>query len=108
MLLAYLYTYPNAKLRYYVGNMQLYVESDVAYLVPPGAKSRIAGYFYPHSPPGTHKTYAKGYNAPVHVDWLRDQEAQQQSKIKWDKGIHNMADDFTKHPPTFISEIKTP
>ena len=30
MLLDYLATYPNAKLRYYAGNMQLHVESDAA------------------------------------------------------------------------------
>ena len=44
MLLDYLCTYPNAVLRYYAGDMQLSVKSDAAYLVLPGAKSRIAGY----------------------------------------------------------------
>ena len=39
MLLDYLATYPNAKLRSYAGNMQLHIESDAAYLVLPGAKS---------------------------------------------------------------------
>ena len=45
MLMDYLSTYPNAVLRYYAGDMQLSVESDVAYLVLSGAKSRIAGYY---------------------------------------------------------------
>ena len=45
MLLDYLATYPNAKLRFYAGNMQLHIESDAVYLVLPGAKSRVAGYF---------------------------------------------------------------
>ena len=50
MLLDYLATYPNAELNFYAGNMQLHIESDAAYLVLPGAKSRVAGYFYLHSP----------------------------------------------------------
>ena len=29
--------------------------------------------------------------------WLRDCSAQQQFKIRWDKGIYNLADYFTKH-----------
>ena len=45
MLMDYLHTYPSAVLRYYAGTMQLIVESDAAYLVLPGAKSRIAGYY---------------------------------------------------------------
>ena len=32
-------------------------------------------------------------------NWLRDRTAQNQFHIKWDKGIHNMADYFTKHHP---------
>ena len=68
MLLDYLVTYPNAKLRFYDGNMQLHTESDAAYLVLPGTKSRVAGYFYLHSPPNTNKCYRKGNNAPIHVE----------------------------------------
>ena len=60
MLLDYLATYPNAKLRFYAGNMKLHFESDAAYLVLPGAKSRIAGYFYLHAPLSASKVYAKG------------------------------------------------
>ena len=67
MLLDYLATYPNAKLRFYAGNMKLHVELDSAYLVSPGAKSRIAGYFYLHAPPHATKSYSKGYNAPIHI-----------------------------------------
>jgi len=46
ILMDYLYTYPNATLRFYAGTMQLKVESDASYLVVPGAKSRVAGHFY--------------------------------------------------------------
>ena len=46
MLLDYLATYPNAKIRYHASDMVLHVDSDTAYLVLPKARSRIAGYFY--------------------------------------------------------------
>ena len=46
MLLDYLATYPNAKIRYHASDMALHVDSDAAYLVLPKARSRIAGYFY--------------------------------------------------------------
>ena len=45
-LMDYLYTYPNAVLRFHAGTMQLMVESDASYLVVDGARSRIAGHFY--------------------------------------------------------------
>ena len=46
MLLDYVNTYPNPKIRYNASDMILYVDSDVAYLVAEKAKSRIAGYYY--------------------------------------------------------------
>ena len=45
MLMDYLHTHPDAKTRYHASDMQLYIDSDAAYLVAPKAKSRIAGYF---------------------------------------------------------------
>ena len=42
----YTYTYPNAILQYYARNIQLYIDSDAAYLVLPNTRSRGAGYFY--------------------------------------------------------------
>jgi len=45
-LLDYAATYPDTILRFYASDMILYAESDAAYLVQPGAKSRLAGYFY--------------------------------------------------------------
>ena len=48
---------PNAKIRYFVGNMQLAVDPNAAYLVIPGAKSQYAGHFYLKSHP-----YQKNYN----------------------------------------------
>ena len=46
MLLDYMATYPNAKIRFHASDMILHVDSDAAYLVAPNAKSRIAGYYY--------------------------------------------------------------
>ena len=44
MLLNYLYTHPNARIRFYVSDMVLYVDSDATYLITDRAKSRIAGF----------------------------------------------------------------
>ena len=170
MLMDYLNTYPNAKLRFYAGTMTLKVDSDAAYLVLPNAKSRVAGHFYLEANPQPNKAYPGKHNAPlltecytlknvvssaaeaecggifhncivaigirntlnemghpqgktlvttdnttatsfVHsamrakhskswdmkFNWLRDREAQQQFKVKWEKGATNQADYFTKH-----------
>ena len=45
-LLDFLATYPNAVIRYHASDMILHVDSDAAYLILQGAKSRIAGFFY--------------------------------------------------------------
>ena len=42
----YMATYPNSVIRYYTSDMIMHVDSDAAYLVVLGAKSRIAGYYY--------------------------------------------------------------
>ena len=51
MLMDYLWTYPNAKIRYTKSDMILHVDSDAAYLVMPKARSHIAGHFYLGSNP---------------------------------------------------------
>lgn len=179
MLLDYMYTYPTVTLRYYAGDMQLQIESDAAYLVLPGARSCVAGYFFLRSNKHPHKTYSGCFNAPILVEcstlknvvssaaeaeygglfhncttaiglcnaliglghpqkqnplitdystansfvhsemrvkrskswdmqfnWLRDHSAQDQFDIKWDKGVHNMADYFTKHHPPSHHRLK--
>eukprot|EP00957_Ditylum_brightwellii_P081152 6173840-Ditylum_brightwellii.AAC.1 len=58
----YLMTYPNTVLHFSAGNMQLHVDSDAAYLVVNGAKSRIAGYFY-----CTSNTHTLSYNKTLHT-----------------------------------------
>ena len=46
MLLDYMFTYPNAKIRYIASYMMLHVNSDAAFLVAPKAKIRVAEFFY--------------------------------------------------------------
>ena len=46
MLLDYIHTNPNAKIRFRSSDMVLNIDSDAAYLVLPGAKSRVAGYYF--------------------------------------------------------------
>jgi hypothetical protein len=53
LLLDFAATYPNAKVRYHASDMILHVDTDAAYLVLPGAKSRVAGYYYLSSLPPT-------------------------------------------------------
>ena len=45
-LFDFLYTYPNATIRYYASDMKLHIDTDAAYLVLPQARSRIAGHYY--------------------------------------------------------------
>eukprot|EP00957_Ditylum_brightwellii_P101926 7768452-Ditylum_brightwellii.AAC.1 len=68
MLLDYMHTYPNAKLTFYAGNMQLGVDSDAAYLILPGAKSCFAGHFYLKSLPNMLNYNTAPNNAPIHTE----------------------------------------
>jgi len=43
MLLDYVATYQNVKIRFHTCDMQLHVDSDAAYIVQPQARSRYAG-----------------------------------------------------------------
>ena len=66
----YLHTHPTSTLRYYKSEMTLHLDSDAAYLVAPGAKSRIAGYYYlsTNFNPITTQQPTPPLNAPVHVE----------------------------------------
>ena len=44
-VLDYVATFPNVFVRFYASDMILNIDSDAAYLVEPGAKSRVAGFF---------------------------------------------------------------
>ena len=48
-LLDYVATFPNVFIRFYKSDMILTIDSDAAYLVLPGARSRIAGFFQMNS-----------------------------------------------------------
>ena len=66
-LMDYAWTYPNAKIRYYACDMILYCDTDSAYLVMPGAKSRIAGHHYlgNHPPPPPALPNPVSTNGPI-------------------------------------------
>jgi hypothetical protein len=46
MLMDYAHTHPDATIRYHASDMQLWIISDAAYLVKPGAQSHYAGLFF--------------------------------------------------------------
>ena len=68
-LLDYAATYEDTTLRFYASDMVLHMESDAAYLVLPGAKSRIAGYFYlsDRPPPNEKVSPTPMRNGPLHI-----------------------------------------
>eukprot|EP00957_Ditylum_brightwellii_P200866 15311162-Ditylum_brightwellii.AAC.1 len=49
--------------------MQLRVDSNAAYSVMPGAKSRYAGHFYLKSSPNTPNYNQNPNNAPIHTKY---------------------------------------
>ena len=61
MLMDYCATYPSSTIRFFASDMILHVDSDAAYLVAPGAKSRIAGHYFLSNLLGTL------HNPPFHV-----------------------------------------
>ena len=70
MLMDYLSTHPQAKIRYKASDMQMYVDSDAAYLVAPKSKSRIGGYFYLSNQYNKHdKTPSPPLNGPIHIEY---------------------------------------
>jgi len=64
-LLDYMHTYPNARMRYIAGTMQLMVDSDAAYLVLPNARSRFAGHFMLEARPNKYSEHDPPLNAPI-------------------------------------------
>ena len=68
MLLDYLSTYPDAKIRYTKSDMILHLDSDAAYLVAPKARSRVAGYFYCGQHYNKNITPNTALNGPIHIE----------------------------------------
>ena len=46
LLIEYAHSYPDAIIRYRASHMQLYIDSDAAYLILPKPRSRGANRFY--------------------------------------------------------------
>jgi hypothetical protein len=68
MLLDYLATHPDAKIRYHASDMVLAVCSDAAYLVLPNARSRAAGHFFlTNLPSATTSPPRPDPNGAIHV-----------------------------------------
>ena len=68
MLLDYCATHPNPTIRFTASDMILHVDTDAAYLVLPGGKSRIAGYYYLTNQPPTTGTPTPSFNGAIHVE----------------------------------------
>ena len=51
MLMNYCATYSSSVIRFHSSDMILHVDTDTVYLVSPGAKRRIGGYYYLSSDP---------------------------------------------------------
>ena len=66
-LLDYVATYPNVTLRYHASNIQLYIDSNTAYLVASKTKSRITGYYYFKCAPDNHPLLTP--NHPILVEY---------------------------------------
>ena len=66
-LLDYAATHPLAIIRYHASDMILNIDSDAAYLVMPGARSRISGYFQLANKNNT-KPFPNGVNGAILVE----------------------------------------
>ena len=70
-MLNYIYNHEFVPFRYKSSDICLHVDSDAAYLVAPGAKSRIAGYYYlsyKYKPTEDTINPTPTLNAPAHVE----------------------------------------
>ena len=68
----YANTYPNAYIRFYASDIQLMIDSDVAYLVLPKARRRIAGYFRLDNLPTSQYKYKDNGAILIECNPLRD------------------------------------
>ena len=68
MVLDFCATHPNPTIRFKASDMILHIDTDAAYLVLPGAKSRIAGYYYLTNPPPKTSTPTPIINGVIHVE----------------------------------------
>ena len=68
MLLDFCATHPTPTIRFNASDMILHVDTYAAYLVLPGSKSRIAGYFYLSNHPPFSRTPTPCINGAIHVE----------------------------------------
>ena len=68
MLMDYMATYPNTKIRYLAGTMQLRVDSDAAYLVMPEAKSRITVHYMLEANHNKHSEHPPSLNVSILIE----------------------------------------
>ena len=68
MVLEFCASHPNASIRYTASDMIPHVDTYAAYLVLPGAKSRIAGYYYLAQQPPPQGTPHRKMNWAIHVE----------------------------------------
>jgi len=66
MLMDFLASHPNAKIRFIAGTMQLMVESDASYLSVKNSRSRYGGHFYLQALPNKYRH--TNQNGPIHTE----------------------------------------
>ena len=71
-LVDYANTYPNAYIRFYASDIQLMIDSDIAYLVLPKARSRIVGYFRLSNVPTSQYKYKNNGAILIECHTFRD------------------------------------
>ena len=69
MLLDYLSTHLGAVIRYKSSDTRLHIDTDAAFLVAPGAKSRFAGYFHLVSDVTKSSPASTQENPGIHVEY---------------------------------------
>ena len=63
-----MHTYQNAKIQFYASDMMLHIDSDAAYLILPGAKSRVAEFFHLSNASETQHTPSPLLNDTIHIE----------------------------------------
>ena len=68
LMLDYLCTYQNAKIRYTASDMILHVDSDAVFLVAPKTRSRVVGFYYCSDVYEKSTTTRSKLNEPIHIE----------------------------------------
>ena len=103
----FLHTYPNAKLIFFVGTMQLMVESNAAYLVLSGSKSHSVGHFYLASFPKPLNYNKSPNNAPVLTECKTLRNVDCSATETKCGGVYNMQSPQLRFT-AFLKELDTP